>query len=240
MRLNAEVLEVLLPTLANAPAAWQAEAVVGCDQPSGELRDLLATMTTPLLSPFAISAQLEAELVAALRGAAARGATAKLASKLACANRASRDVVDALASAAERAARIAQARAVHDMVRALRECDLPEAVKETVVKGLAAWARCCEASTALDGRYNDDASPTAKWRAFARAFAIEATDPRCMDRTGWLAQQARRVAVMLMYRLSGQPTPSQSELEAQEKANWCNKMCKLVRGAPAATTERRS
>ena len=239
MALNAKVLEVILATLNKAPAAWHAEEVVACHEPSAALRAMLESDAAAMLAqpppPFTLPEGQEAELVNALHGVAARGATAKLASMLATTNRECRAVIDAFASADERAARVAQAQATHDMVRALRESgDLPDESKATIVSGLASWCRAEKAATALDGRYGDEASPAAKWRAFGTEFAREATRPRRI-RYARRARRARHMALQLARMLAAMPQHpvNDEQEEAEERQAWCTKLCELVRDAPA-------
>lgn len=237
--MDAQLMEVLLQTLTRAPAAWRAAEFLGCDQSSAALLGVLqpdeAAMRAEQPRPFALSDELEAELQDALHVAASRGAAAKLASMLVCTGSLGRAVADTFAPVEERAARVAQARAVHDMVYALRESgDLSQETKETVVEGLAAWCRAENASTALDGFYDDAESAAGKWRAYAAEFTREATMPRRIRHVR-RGQLARRLAVTLLASLAGgaQPPGGAVDPEAEERAAWCATLCHLVQGAPA-------
>lgn len=95
------------------------------------------------------------------------------AARLARVNRASRATTHHFVSAETRAARVAQAQAVHDMARALREVSrLTDEDAEAAAQGLIAW--CRGDAAALGGRYAEAAD---KWRALARDFADTALVP---------------------------------------------------------------
>ena len=232
--MNAELLGVLLHTLEKAPVGWAAEAFAvrhpapddDDDSDSGDAADRAYSQLAEVLGD---------ELLVALRRAATRAATPKLVSMLACVDRACRAEADKFAPAEARAARVAHAQAMHDMARALLSEGLCDVRSESAAL-LTTW--CSVATTALDGRYDGEASPADKWRAFAREFSETAVMP------GRIRRARREVLRHNMAELGGMlgghltsPLPNQDELEqlGQENATgWANQLVELLtQGAPA-------
>ena len=108
MAMDAELLDVLLPALESAPDEWHASGVFAVRKPPPlpPDDDPEAWVAPP---PRELADVMDGELLA---GSEARGATAKLASMLACVDRACRAAAERFATADERAARFTQAQAV--------------------------------------------------------------------------------------------------------------------------------
>ncbi len=242
--MNAELLGLLLHFLSNAPGADDALVVEVREAPDTvfvgdealEGLDPVAPLPT-----FGNAYQLTAELEEALYDAARRAAVAQLASRLACMNRACRAAADAFASAEERAARAAQAQAMHDIAHAL-QCFVSSAwtrvVSFSVAPPLVVWCRVEDAATALDDLYDDDedeenASPADKWREFAWEFAHAAEMPRRIWRAramiGWY--QTEHEEAMWFGHPAPQPLPNHEavkELAEEEEEFFFKELVDLV------------
>jgi hypothetical protein len=167
MAMNAEFLDkMLLPFLVNAPDGCEALAFSARNpsQYTTFAGDEALEGVDPV-PPVEETRELDAALVAGLQRVARRAAVAKVASLLACVDSACRAVVDAFASAEERAARAAQAHAMHRMAHELQRC-LDAAARSSAADLLAAWCRVENAATALDGFYDDAASPAVRLRSW--------------------------------------------------------------------------
>ena len=180
----------------------------------------------------------ELALRAALCKAAARGAPARMAGALACLNRGCRDAANAFAAPAARAARDAQARAVHDIMRALRECcDID--LKPRAARGLVPWC-LADATSALAPHYPNAPDAAAAWRAFGEEVTDAATAPRRILSAGarLFAKCAKAVARM---RLSD-PAPEVSDDDDEDDpygshgdiAAWDARLLQLLERAPGA------
>lgn len=185
--------------------------------------------------------QLDAELEAALYDAARRAAVAKLASLFACMNRACRAAADAFASAEERAARAAQAQAMHDIAHALQgfvTSPMTRLYCFRIAPPLVVWCRVEDAATALDDLYDygdeeEDASPADKWREFAREFACAAEMPRRILRAR--AALSRYHSQIWAAMVQGQPWPEPmphhvalAELAEEEEEFFYQQLVDLV------------
>jgi hypothetical protein len=239
MAMNAELLGVLLHTLEKAPEGWQAEAFVGVRAPDPPPSESSDDDSDASESPEGseLSEELGEELLDALRVAAARAAAAKLASMFACLDTACRAAVEKFAPAEERAARMAQAQVTHEMAHALLNDDLGN-VRSEAAALLAAWCSVADASAALDGRYNDQASPADKWRAFAREFAQTAKNATACMRGARLAARRRDIVELSSMNAGALPAPLTDEEELQQQAAeagqpWTTQLIELLQGAPA-------
>jgi hypothetical protein len=236
-------LSVLLPTLEKAPDEWQAEAFAvrhpdppPSDEDDGDSDNAADRAFSPP-PPRELAEVLDEELLVALRRGAVRGAVCKLASLLACADRACRGEADSFVPAEERAACVAHAQAMHDMAHALLNGHLGDARAEAAAL-LTTWCSVADPTTALDGRYDDEASPADKWRAFACEFAETAVMP------GRIRRARREILLHNMGELGGMlgghptsPLPNQDELEQlgeQNATGWATQLVELLtQGAPA-------
>ena len=125
----ASVLLIVLRHLESAPHLWPVDKFAARNLMDAALAEQYAARKAEEVRIFADVEQsnrepeaLGAVLDAALRHAAVRGAVAKCAAALACADKACRAAAAAFADATTRAARGAHAQAVHDMACTLREC----------------------------------------------------------------------------------------------------------------------
>ena len=238
-----KVLPLVLYYLERAPDAWPADAFVGRSLMDPALARELAKESRSAsgeLPLLALPEALEEELQAALRSAAARGATAKLASVLACVRHDCRAAAHEYAAAYARAARGAHAQAMHDMARSLREPplgDLSDEVVEDAAAGLAAWCRVPDAVTALGERFADERSAADAWRAFARAFAATSGMPSRIRfaRRDAVLDAARRCAALLAGPSWGPPPEEDeelTELAEQDRGTWRDRLVDMVQGAP--------
>jgi hypothetical protein len=231
----------VLHYLERAPDAWPADAFVGrsatqiWDPAFAHLRMLF---TGGYLPPLVLPEALDAELQAALRSAAARGSTAKLASVLACVSRACRAAAHEHAAAEARAARGAHAHAMHDMERALREAadDSLHGVIDDVVAGLAAWCRVPDAATALGGRFADQHAAADKWRVFACNFAEASAMPSRIQtaRREHILQQVSQMGALLAGHVVSPPENEDAltELAGQDRGTWRARLVEMLQGAP--------
>ena len=201
--MNAELLGVLLHTLEKAPVGWAAEAFAvrhpapddDDDSDSGDAADRAYSQLAEVLGD---------ELLVALRRAATRAATPKLVSMLACVDRACRAEADKFAPAEARAARVAHAQAMHDMARALLSGHHGYTRSEAAAL-LVSWCRADNAGTALNGRYDNEASAADKWRVFACEFARAVAKVRRVWRLR--VKAALRNEAALLHVLAAQPAP---------------------------------
>jgi hypothetical protein len=238
MAMNAEFLDkMLLPFLVNAPDGCEALAFTA-REPSFYTTftgDEALEGVDPVSSVEEMR-ELDAVLVVGLQRVARRAAVAKVASLMACVDSACRAVADAFASAEERAARAAQAHAMHRMAHELQRC-LDAATRSSAADLLAAWCRVENAATALDGFYDDAASPADKWRAFAREFARAAETPQRI--WGARAKVAEHMAQQMVFMLAGHPAPPPlpnanllEPLADDDPDEWSAELVALLRDAP--------
>ena len=167
----AEVLKYVLLWAEGAPGWWSADEYTaraplpgdgeGAASHDGEQADVPAH---------------ELALRAALRTTAARGAPARLAGALACVNHGCRDAVTSFVAPAVRAACDAQARAVHNIARALREC-CKGALAPRVARGLVPWCLADATSSALTLHYPNVPDAASAWRAFGDEVLAVAMSP---------------------------------------------------------------
>ena len=239
--MDAELLGVLLPTLETAPACWQTGAFALRDPPPPpeDDDDEYADVFEPLnaLAPAPPRELADVMDATVLARAAARGAAARLASVLACVDRACRAAANKFAPAEQRVARVAQVQATHDMAHALLKMVYDGRVRSEAAALLAAWCCVADAASALDGRYDDQASPADKWRAFARDIAQTAEVPLRIMRARTTNLTRTMVGLLGMV---GHPVPllpqKEAELQqlvAQDTTPWLEQLIKLLQGAPA-------
>lgn len=243
-----KVLGIVLPRLESAQCLWPADAFLGHTSAEQSSAAALADQhdeEEETLELAELPQDASEELDAALRVTAARGAAAKLVSLLACTSRAALAAADAFAGAEVRAARGAHASAMHSCALALREacvrCYLTHTEAAAALRGLAAWCRVKDATSALDGRFGGATSAAEKWRAFARDFADAAAMPRRIEvarRTlERYALHAQLSALSAAFGSSGEPPPDDEEaLEALVRDNrntWRARLMDLTQGAPA-------
>jgi hypothetical protein len=164
----ADVLPLVLEHVRRLPPAWFAGSFVGVDPLRGppassfsRMLEVWELIDERLVLP---SAEVSAALDAGLRTVAARGDFARFAMSVARTCRACRAAVNALAPA--RAARVAQAQALHDTARALRETSFVTATEaNNIALGLAAL---CAAETE---------NTAEQWQDFSSDFTQAALVP---------------------------------------------------------------
>ena len=234
----ADVLRYVLAAVERAPAAIRPPAFVGRDPVSDARRrelnlpgaQLGADSPRPLL-------ELPATLDAALSVAAGRGLAALLASAVARTGRACNLAAkEAAGNAAARAARMAHAQAMHDVVRALRESKNYDHDLAQVAEGLAAWCLVADAATAL-GECNDRGpSPSRKWDLFAREFAYVAETPTriLLARRYCAMAMTVHLAAVLTGRSIVEPPEFEgmAELADADEREWHDHLVELTQGAP--------